>query len=106
MVCCYRSNNMLQLYTTQWWYTTTIAQQISGLGSVIAYTISCIAALYAKKRKLLNLSWYVVIMALVNCIMLMGICSTYLIQGGNAALYLFLGLITVGFSMFYTQQNK
>lgn len=81
-------------------------QQISGLGSVIAYTISCIAAYYAKKQGNIRLSWAFIYIALINCLMLIALCMTYLIKGGNPALYLFLGLITAGISMFLSQRRK
>lgn len=80
-------------------------QQISGLGSVVAYTISCIAALYAKKRAALRISWLWIGIALINCCMLIALCSTYLIQGGNIALYLFAFLIIGGIGMFWMQKK-
>lgn len=80
-------------------------QQISGLGSVVAYTISIIAAYYAKKHGTLRLSWVFIGTALINCFMLIALCMTQLIQGGNPALYLFLGLIVTGIGMFWTQKK-
>jgi len=77
-------------------------QQISGLGSVIAYTMSIGAAYYAKKRGALNIPWFVLVSAGINCLMLMALCGTYLIQGGSYALYLFALLIILGISMFWS----
>lgn len=81
-------------------------QQISGLGSVIAYTISCIAAYYAKKSGSIRLSWVFLGFALINCMMLTALCMTSLIKGGNPALYLFFSLITVGIGMFWSKNEK
>jgi amino acid transporter len=81
-------------------------QQISGLGSVIAYTISCVAAYYAKKQGTIRLSWPFIYIALINCLMLTALCMTYLIKGGNPALYLFIGLIIAGIGMFLSQGRK
>lgn len=80
-------------------------QQISGLGSVIAYTISCIAAYYAKTGGNIRLSWACIGIALINCLMLIAVCMTTLIKGGSLALYLFMGLILLGVGMFFTRKT-
>ena len=80
-------------------------QQISGLGSIIAYTLSCVAAYYAKKRGSIRLSWTFIGIALINCCMLTGVCVTMLIKGGSLALYLFIGLILLGIAMFWTEKK-
>lgn len=79
-------------------------QQISGLGSVIAYAVSIIAAYYAKQRGALRLSWPMLCIAFVNCMMLATLCIMQLMQGGSLALYFFIFLIVCGLGMFWSQK--
>jgi amino acid transporter len=80
-------------------------QQIGALGSVVAYTVSCCAALAAHYRGTLRSSWILIITALINCLILATICTTYLLQGGNTALYIFFGMHIIGICMFFTKQQ-
>jgi L-asparagine transporter-like permease len=85
-------------------------QQVSALGSIIAYTMSALALLYARKNAYKNntitfSSIWLPILGLINCALLMASCVYSLVNNGAASLTIFASLLVFGIFMFwYTAQ--
>jgi APA family basic amino acid/polyamine antiporter len=76
-------------------------QQISALGSVIAYTISVCALLIAKKNNpALSIGWVIPLLGLANCCILITSCINGLINNGLIALIAFSIMLLIGAVMF------
>lgn len=80
-------------------------QQISALGSIIAYTLSVVALIYAKKNKAtVTISWWIPALGLFNCIMLLAACLYSFWYKGAHSLLLFTCLLAFGIWMFRQTQ--
>ncbi len=80
-------------------------QEVSALGCIIAYTISVLALTMAKKRRLMvSVSWWVPILGLVNCGILITACVYGLIQTGGYSLITFGILFLLGIWMFWRKR--
>jgi APA family basic amino acid/polyamine antiporter len=76
-------------------------QQVSALGTVLAYTVSVIALLRAKiVHKRSDLPLWISLLGAVNCMILIAACIRGLILNGIYALYGFAFLLLIGISMF------
>jgi len=88
-------------------------QQVGALGSIIAYTVSALALLYARKNALNNslnssaspASIWLPILGLTNCALLTASCVYSLVYNGASSLIIFASLLVFGICMFwYTAQ--
>jgi amino acid transporter len=88
-------------------YVIKPLQQIAALGSIIAYAISMIALICAKREKpVLGISVIVPALGLASCCLLMVGCVTSLLQDGAHSLMLFLILLAVGIGMFVSTHRS
>lgn len=77
-------------------------QQISALGSVIAYTISVCALLAAKRNnRVTTIRWAVPVLGFINCLILIGSCVYGLVTKGFVAFVAFAVMLTLGSLMFW-----
>ncbi len=83
-------------------------QQISALGCIIAYTLSVLSLIYAKKnRNNIRISWLVPLAALGNCFLLTISCVYSLFYSSAHSLITFSFLLAFGVLMFwYTAKKK
>lgn len=82
-------------------------QQISALGSVIAYTLSACALLAAKKNDKVNeIKWIVPVLGLVSCLLLITSCVYGLITKGFVPFIAFAIMLALGSVMFWTAQGS
>lgn len=82
-------------------------QQIAGLGVVFAYTISVIALITAKyNRPTLTISWWIPILGLFNCLILITACINGLIKNGATSLLAFTCLLIFGIWMYWQTKKE
>ncbi len=82
-------------------------QPLSSLGIVSAYSLSVIALLAAKKNnRANNISWWIPLLAALNCIVLVGTCINSLAKSGIEALIMFSILCSVGIVMYWMTRKK
>lgn len=77
-------------------------QQIGALGCVIAYTISVVALLYAKKNNPeTTISRWIPLLGLASCGILLTACIRSFFLNGMSSLLIYAALIMVGIGMFW-----
>lgn len=95
---------IMYLLVTQGHQTTL--QQISALGCILTYTISVCALLKAQWTD--KVPWYsyiISVLALINCCMLSTSCIYSLYTNSTYALFMFSGLLCVGYALYaYTKK--
>ena len=79
-------------------------QQISALGSTIAYTICSVALLYANKKE--KKSIWLPILAIFNCLLLITFCINGLFLNGIYPLIIFITILVAGLIMFKITSKK
>lgn len=81
--------------------TLVFLQQISGLGTVIAYTLSVLSLMQLKKIGfVVKTRWPIIIFGLVNCAILIGSCVRGLLKDSSITLAMFGILLSIGITMF------
>ena len=76
-------------------------QQITGLGCVLAYTVSVASLIYAQRRLSgRGIAWWIPYLGLVNCALLITLTVKSLLHEGLVALLTFGGFLLLGGSMF------
>lgn len=99
IVCC------LYLVVTQG--SQVILQSIGALSAIIAYTVSAIALLRAKRnRPDITINSWIPRLGLLNCLILAAACVYSLITKGATSLYGFILLSLFGIVMFVVTSNK
>jgi amino acid transporter len=82
-------------------------QQMSALGSTIAYTLSVTSLLYAKKNNSsITISWWIPILGLCNCLILLVACLYSFWYKGAYSLILFASLLLFGIWMFFQTRTS
>jgi amino acid transporter len=79
-------------------------QQLSALGTTIAYTISSLALFFAYKRTGKSLA--LPIASLISCAIFMAMCIRNFILFDISSLYFFLAMIAIGLIMFFSAHFK
>lgn len=81
-------------------------QQLSGLGCMIAYTMSVLSLLAAKYNKPeLPIQWWIPILGLCNCLVLISLCVYNFTISGLTPLYLFMTLVFCGVLMYHYKKH-
>lgn len=87
--------------------TQTTLQQLASLGTILAYTMSVLALLHAKKRVSAHAKSYIIpFLGLINCGLLIAACISRLMVNGTTALAYFAGLLIAGTLMFLYTRRK
>jgi len=82
-------------------------QPLSSLGIVTAYSLSVVALLFAKKNnRAPGISWWIPLLASLNCIVLISTCIHSLVRFGIEALIMFSILCSLGAIMFWFTRKK
>ncbi len=77
-------------------------QQIGALGCVIAYTVSVLSLLTAKiKNKETPVRWWIPILGILNCALLIGFCIYNFTLSGITPLYSFFALLLFGVAIYF-----
>lgn len=81
--------------------TLIILQQISGLGTVITYTLSVLSLIYLKKINApVRTPWWLMLLGLSNCIILVSSCIRGLLMSNSHTLIGLAILMAIGISIF------
>lgn len=84
-----------------------LLQQISGLGTVITYTLSVLALMQIKRtNNLVKTTWALLILGLGNCFILIGSCINGLIFTQSNTLTALVVIMTVGITLFVLAKFK
>jgi amino acid transporter len=87
--------------------TLVLLQQISGLGTVIAYTLSVLSLMQIKTtRTLVKTRWWLMILGLINCGLLIGSCIRGLLKDSSSTFIAFGTLMALGCTMFVLTKFK
>jgi len=105
-MCVVVEGVMCGIYLTITQGNTTLLQQLGGLGTVLAYTMSVCALITAKRRDAsITLPMAIPVLGLASCMILISACIRNFLISGIVSLYAFVLLLALGTCM-YLYTNK